>query len=350
MSKSLGNGIDPLEEIEKYGADALRLTLVTGNSPGNDMRYSSERVEASRNFANKLWNAARFVLMNLSDYEPAPHIPENLELEDKWILSKYNNLVSEVTNNLDKYELGLAIQKLYDFVWDVFCDWYIEIAKIRLYSEDESQAATARAVLVFVLDGILKLLHPFMPFITEEIWQSLPHKGESVMVADWPKFNGDLDFPVEEAEFERIMAAIRAIRNRRAEMNVPPSRKAKVYIASKYIDTFVKGTEIIKKLAYASAVEVDEEFEVPGSVTIVTDSSVISIPMAELVDVKAETERLQKELAAAQKDLEFVNNKLNNPNFVAKAPEAVVTAQRVQKEKLLAKIEMIKESLLSLMQ
>ena len=225
MSKSLGNGIDPLLEIDKYGADALRFTLATGNSPGNDMRYTPEKVEASSNFANKLWNAARFVLMNLDDNEPAPYIPEGLALEDKWILSIYNRVVKEVTDNLEKFELGIAVQKLYDFIWDVFCDWYIELAKARLTGEDEQAKKTARGVLCYVLSGTLKLLHPFMPFITEEIWQTLPHEGETIMLASFPEYSESLNFAAEETEFSRVMEAVRAVRSRRAEMNVPRPKR-----------------------------------------------------------------------------------------------------------------------------
>ena len=340
MSKSLGNGVDPLEVIDEYGADALRFSLATGNSPGNDMRYIPERVEASRNFANKLWNAARFLLMNLKSDEVMP-LPEKLALEDKWIISKYNRLVGEVTDNLEKYELGLAIQKLYDFIWDIYCDWYIEISKARLNGDNEQSANTARAVLLYVFDGILKLLHPFMPFITEEIWQSIPHKGEAIMVAEWPKFSADLDFAAEEAEFEKIMSAIRAIRNRRNEMNVPPSKKAKVCIASAFKDTFKNGESFICRLASASAVEVASEFDMPDAVCVITDDAKIYLPLAELVDFSAEIERLEKELEKANVDKDFFEKKLNNPNFVAKAPEALVKTQREQLSKVLEKIEMI---------
>ncbi len=348
MSKSLGNGIDPLEEIEKYGADALRFSLATGNSPGNDMRYTPEKVEASRNFANKLWNASRFVRMNLPEGEPAAHLPAHLALEDKWILSKYNRLVADVTENLEKFELGLAVAKLYEFTWDVFCDWYIEVAKVGLNSGDGEKAAATRAVLVYVLDGILKLLHPFMPFITEEIWQSLPHEGESIMVSAWPVCSDALCFAAEEAEFERIMAAVRAIRNRRAEMNVPPSKKAKVCIATQYADTFASGAVFMQRLAFASEVEVGVEFDMPGALTVVTADARIYIPMNELVDIEAERARLQKQLAAAKKELEFVRAKLSNENFVSKAPAAVVDAQRAQEAKTVEKLSMLEESLAAL--
>ncbi len=345
MSKSLGNGIDPLEEIEKYGADALRFTLATGNTPGNDMRYSAERVEASRNFANKLWNAARFVLMNLTDDEPAPYVPENLELEDKWILSKFNNVVKEVTDNLDKYEIGLAVSKLYDFIWDVYCDWYIELTKVRLNSEDAEKAKTARAVLTYVLSNTLKLLHPFMPFITEEIWQALPHEGESIMVSEWPKYDGALNFVEDEAEFEKVMNAIKAVRNRRAEMNVPPSKKAKLFIKTEDKNTFTKCSVFFVRLASASEVVLDDASDVEGAVSVVTTDAVIQIPMNELVDFAKELERLEKELAAANKDKEFCESKLNNPSFVDKAPEKVVAAQRETLAKANDKIALLEASI-----
>ena len=346
MSKSLGNGIDPLEIIDKYGADALRFTLATGNSPGNDMRFSDERVEASRNFANKIWNAARFILMNLPENEPAPYIPQGLEIEDKWILSQYNTLVSGVTDSLEKFELGMAVQKLYDFIWDVFCDWYIEIAKIRLNGDDEDKKATARAVLVYVMSNTLKLLHPFMPFITEEIWQTLPHTGESIMISDWPKADSALNFAAEEAEMSRIMTAIKAVRNRRAEMNVAPSKKAKIFIETTYADTFSKGTVFFKRLASASEVEVAAHFDdMDSAVSIITESARLYIPMDELVDFKAELARLNKEKAGVQKELDFVNNKLNNENFVNKAPAAVVEGQRQAKAQLEEKMALILESI-----
>ena len=346
MSKSLGNGIDPLEIIDKYGADALRFTLATGNSPGNDMRFSDERVEASRNFANKIWNAARFILMNLPENEPAPYIPQALAIEDKWILSQYNTLVSGVTDSLEKFELGMAVQKLYDFIWDVFCDWYIEIAKIRLNGDDEEQKATVRAMLVYVMSNTLKLLHPFMPFITEEIWQTLPHTGESVMISDWPKADSALNFAAEEAEMSRIMAAIKAVRNRRAEMNVAPSKKAKIFIETAYADTFLKGTVFFKRLASASEVEVAAHFDdMDSAVSIITESARLYIPMDELVDFKAELARLNKEKAGVQKELDFVNNKLNNENFVNKAPAAVVEGQRQAKAQLEEKMALILESI-----
>ncbi len=349
MSKSLGNGIDPLEIIDRYGADALRFTLATGNSPGNDMRFSDTRVEASRNFANKIWNAARFVLMNLSDDEPAPHVPDGLALEDKWILSRYNALAAGVKDALEKYELGMAVQKLYDFIWDEFCDWYIELAKIRLNGAVAAKKATAKAVLVFVLSNTLKLLHPFMPFITEEIWQALPHEGESIMVSAWPCASDALCFSEEEAQMERIMTAIKAVRNRRAEMNVAPSKKAKLFIETAYADTFRKGEVFFERLASASAVEVGEAFgEMDGAVSIITESARMYIPMQELVDFAAETARLNKELAGVEKELAMVEGKLSNENFVSKAPAAVVEGQRRQQAQLLEKKKLLSESLASL--
>ena len=347
MSKSLGNGIDPLEIIDQYGADALRLTLATGNSPGNDMRFSDEKVGASRNFANKLWNASRFILMNIGDEDIKCELPANLALEDKWVISLYNDLVKEVTDNLEKFELGMAVAKLYDFIWDVFCDWYIEIAKIRL-QKGGSEAKDAKQVLVWVMSNTLKLLHPFMPFITEEIWQTLPHDGESIMISAWPEFDPAHSFEAEEAEMERIMTAVRAIRNRRAEMNVPPSRKAKVYIATAYKPAFEHGSVFMQRLASASKVEVADSFELDGAVCIVTADAKIYIPMGELVDLAAEKARLNKELAAVEKDLAFVNGKLSNENFVAKAPAAVVEAQREQKTRYEEKIAMLKESIAKL--
>ena len=344
MSKSLGNGIDPLLVIDEYGADALRFTLATGNSPGNDMRFSDERVKASRNFANKLWNAARFVLMYLGEDYNYAGLPEELTVEDKWILSKLNTLAKEVTDNLDKFELGIAIQKLYDFIWDVFCDWYIEISKIRLQSGEG--ADTAKAVLVYVLTDILKLLHPFMPFITEEIYQALPHDTESIMISKWVKYDEKLNFSEEEAEMEKIMSAIRAIRNRRAEMNIPPSKKATVYVETALQDTFNMGAEFIKRLASTNEVNVSADFsKLENTVTIITDDAKIYIPLGELVDFEAERKRLEKEMAAAQDKLDFINKKLNNPGFVNKAPEKVVVQNREDAAKLEEKIANLKNSI-----
>ena len=345
MSKSLGNGVDPLQEIDKYGADALRFTLATGNSPGNDMRYLPERVEASRNFANKIWNAARFILMNLDDEEPAPHIPENLAVEDKWIISKFNTLAKDVTENLEKFELGLAVQKLYDFIWDVFCDWYIEIAKIRLNSDDK---ATAKAVLVYIMSGCMKLLHPFMPFITEEIWQTLPHDGESIMISDWIEYDEKLNFAKEEAEFESIMSAVKAIRTRRSEMNVAPSKKAAIYIATEKQDIFNTSSAVIAKLASGSSVEVADSFAIENAVSIVTSDATIYIPLGELVDFEAEKARLNKEKDAVLKKLEQTERKLSNEGFLSKAPEKVVEEQKQKAKEFKEKIALIDEQLAKL--
>ena len=344
MSKSLGNGIDPLLVIDQYGADALRFTLATGNAPGNDMRFSDEKVKASRNFANKLWNAARFVLMYLGNDYSYPGLPKDLAIEDKWILSKVNTLGKEVTDNLERFELGIAVAKLYDFIWDVFCDWYIEIAKIRLQSGEG--ADTAKAVLVYVLTDILKLLHPFMPFITEEIYQAIPHDTESIMISKWPEYDPTLSFADEEAQMEKIMDAIRAIRNRRAEMNIPPSKKSKVYVETAFADVFAVGSEFIKRLAYASDVEIADAFgDLGNTVTIVTNDAKIYIPLGDLVDFEAEAKRLQKELAAAEEKLAFINKKLDNPGFVNKAPEKVVQQNRDEAAKLTEKIANLRSSL-----
>ena len=344
MSKSLGNGIDPLLVIDQYGADALRFTLATGNAPGNDMRFSDEKVKASRNFANKLWNAARFVLMYLGNDYSYPGLPKDLAIEDKWILSKVNTLAKEVTDNLERFELGIAVAKLYDFIWDVFCDWYIEIAKIRLQSGEG--ADTAKAVLVYVLTDILKLLHPFMPFITEEIYQAIPHDTESIMISKWPEYDPTLSFADEEAQMEKIMDAIRAIRNRRAEMNIPPSKKSKVYVETAFSDVFAVGSEFIKRLAYASDVEIADAFgDLGNTVTIVTNDAKIYIPLGDLVDFEAEAKRLQKELAAAEEKLAFINKKLDNPGFVNKAPEKVVQQNRDAAAKLTEKIANLRSSL-----
>ena len=347
MSKSLGNGIDPLEVIRQYGADALRFTLATGNSPGNDMRFIQERVEASRNFANKIWNACRFILMNLGDEPVEPGLPGTLEAEDKWIVSQYNALCREVTDNLERFELGIAVQKLYDFIWDSFCDWYIELAKTRLQAGGE-KASGARRVLVFVMTHTLQLLHPFMPFITEEIWQSLPHEGDTIMTSRWPEYDPSLAFPDEEESFERIMKAIRGIRNRRAEMGVPPSKKAHVYVATPYRKDFDAAKPFIERLAFASKVETGEAFEIDNAVRIVSDGAVIDIPMGELVDTEKEIARLDKERAGCEKQLAQANAKLSNPGFLAKAPEAVVAAERDKVAKLTEKLGSLRESLAAL--
>ena len=342
MSKSLGNGIDPLLVIDQYGADALRMFLATGNSPGNDMRYSEKRVEACRNFANKLWNASRFVHMNIDDYDVKNELPATLETEDKWILHTLNNVAKEVNENLEKFELGIALSKIYDFIWNSYCDWYIELCKARLQSEGET-AQNARQVLIYVLDKILKLLHPFMPFITEEIWQTIPHdtEGKTVMLEKYPEYDPSLDFPSEAEEMMKVMEAITAIRTQRNEMNVPPSKKAKLFIATAIPETFSNGEQFFKKLASASEVEISDSFDIDGAVTIVTSNAKIYIPMEELVDKEAELKRLNKELKQVEKMLAQDEGKLNNPGFMSKAPEKVIEKIKGQAEKEREKIALI---------
>ncbi|WOC32725.1 MULTISPECIES: valine--tRNA ligase [Caproicibacterium] len=345
MSKSLGNGIDPLEVVDSYGADALRFTLITGISPGNDTRYSEERVQASRNFANKIWNASRFILMNIEGKAVPDALPQALSMEDKWILHAFNRLAGEINDNLEKFEFGIAAQKLHDFLWEQFCDWYIEIAKIRLNGSDEEAAQQVRQVLVWVMNRTLALLHPFMPYITEEIWQTLPHTGEALMVALYPQYDTSLTFVQDAEKMEAIMAAVRGVRNRRAEMNVEPSRKTKLYIASDKADTFRAGEEIFKRLAYATGIETAAAFDLSGAVTIVTPDAKIFIQMDELVDKEAERKRLTKELETAQKGYQNAQAKLQNEKFMSKAPEKVVAGVRANAEKLKAHIELIASSL-----
>ena len=348
MSKSLGNGIDPLEMAEKYGADALRFNLITGNSPGNDMRFYVEKCEAMRNFCNKIWNASRFVMMNLTVEDN--HLPETLETEDKWILSKLNQVTKEVCDNMDSFELGVAAGKIYDFIWDSYCDWYIELTKPRLNGDDENAKENAQRVLLYVLTEILKLLHPFMPFITEEIWQALPHEGEALMIADYPKYDEKLHFPVDEVNFEMVMDAIKAVRARRSEMNVPPSRKSHLIIVTDKAKAFTDGEKFICKLAYASAISVTSELPetTDGMVSVITDNARMFMPMAELVDLEKEKARMEKELANARKQLDGQIAKLSNEKFVSRAPEAVVNTEREKKAKLEALIENLEESLKNL--
>ena len=348
MSKSLGNGVDPIAVINTYGADALRFNIITGNSPGNDMRYYDERCEAMRNFANKIWNASRFVMMNLTIDKN--ELPDKLELEDKWILSKLNTLVREVNENIDKYELGIAANKIYDFIWDTYCDWYIELTKPRLNGADEAARLSAQKVLLYVLTETLKLLHPFMPFITEEIWQALPHEGEALMIERYPEFSPELDFPADEADFETVMTAIRAVRSRRAEMNVPPSKKPHLIIVTDREDVFRRGETYLSKLAYAGSVELRAEApeSIDGMVSVVTDEARMFMPMAELVDLEAERARIEKALAKAQKELESQEKKLSNEAFIAKAPEKIVAQEREKAEKARALIENLTESLKNL--
>ena len=330
MSKSLGNGIDPLDMIDRYGADALRFNLITGNSPGNDMRFYVEKCEAMRNFCNKLWNASRFVMMNLGIEKN--ELPETLELEDKWILSRLNDVVKEVCENMDHFELGVAAGKIYDFIWDDYCDWYIELTKPRLNSGDEALSRSAQQVLLYVLTEILKLLHPFTPFITEEIWQALPHEGEALMVQEYPAYREALSFPLEA---------------QRSEMNVPPSRKAHLMIVTEEREAFEAGRSYITKLAYASEVSVLDAVPADADkmVTAVTDNARMFMPMADLVDLEKERARLQKELANAEKQLQGQIAKLSNQNFVTRAPEAVVNVEREKQAKLEALIENLKANL-----
>lgn len=346
MSKSLGNGIDPLEVIAEYGADALRFTLVTGSTPGNDTRYSEAKVKSSRNFANKLWNAARFVMMNLRDGMETG-LPEELDLSDRWVLSSLNSVIKEVTENIENYDLGLAAQKVYDFIWDVYCDWYIEIAKLRLNSGDEKQADNARRVLVYVLSEALKLLHPFMPFITEEIYRALPGSGESIMVSDWPVYCEELHFAQDEEGFTNLVALIKAIRAVRAEMGVHPAKKTRLFIETKHADDFNKGEAYLSKFAFANEITIGAAFEgdAAGNVQVVTDAARAFIPMMELVDKEKELARLNKELAGCEKDIAALSGKLNNPGFVAKAPAAVVEGERVKLAKAEDKKKKVLESI-----
>ena len=348
MSKSAGNGVDPIEMIERFGADALRFNIITGNSPGNDMRFYVERCEAMRNFANKLWNASRFVMMNLTIGDCA--LPEKLELEDRWILSKLNSLRGEVRENLDRYELGIAAQKIYDFIWDSYCDWYIELTKPRLNGGDAAAKEGAERVLLYVLTDILKLLHPFMPYITEEIFQAIPHEGEALIVAPYPKYDAALSFPEDEAGFELIMDAVKAVRSRRAEMNVPPSKRPTLIITSDRPEVFEAGRTYLSKLAYAGEVEISAEApaDTEGMVSVVTGSAKMFMPMAELVDIEKERARIEKELDKARAQLEAQNKKLANESFVSRAPEAVVNAERERAEKAKALIANLEESLAKL--
>ena len=345
MSKSAGNGIDPLVMIEQYGCDSLRMNMIANNSPGNDTNFSTKRCEAMRNFANKLWNASRYVMMNLAEGE-SYSLPalDKLEIADKWVLSKLNTLIGEVTENMEKYELGVAMQKLYDYIYDIYCDWYIELTKARLYSEDADRKQTAISVLVYVLDQMLRLLHPFMPFITEEIWQSLPHEGEALIVAKWPEMRDDLSFKTECDQMESVMNAIRAIRNRRAEMNVPPSKKAALYVLTAKPQIFVEGEGFLQRLAYADNISMleKEPENLDGMVTITTADAKLYIPMGQLVDVAKELARITKELEAAKKFLNSLEAKLSNEKFVSRAPEAVVAAEREKAAKhrdLIAQLE-----------
>ncbi len=346
MSKSLGNGIDPLEVIEKYGADALRFALATGNSPGNDMRFSDEKIEAARNFANKLWNAARFVLINLT-IEKAELPPESsLAIEDKWILTRFENTVKSVTANLDRYELGVALSTICDFIWDIYCDWYIELSKASLSDRESERGRCAQSVLCYVLAETLKLLHPFMPFITEEIYSNLPGTSGSIMVSDYPEYDAALCFESESADMEKVISAIKAIRVRRAEMNVAPSRKTKIFIVTKYPEAFKKEVHpFFERLAAASEVELVDCYEDDGAVRIITDSASVYIPMADMVDFEAERARLTEELKKVDGEISRAESKLSNENFTSRAPAAVVGAEREKLANYKAKREGVLEAL-----
>ena len=353
MSKSLGNGIDPLEIIDTYGADALRFALATGNSPGNDMRFSDEKIEAARNFANKLWNASRFVRMNLTIENAQLPDSDKLAAEDKWVLHKFNALVAEVTNALDRFEVGVALASIYEFTWDIFCDWYIELTKARLNDKESEGNQTAQNVLAYVLTGILKLLHPFMPFITEEIYQSLPHDTESIMISEYPKFCDALVFTADAEKMNKVISAIRAIRTRRNEMNVPPSRKAKVYIATKYADAFDGATKVFfERLASASEVEIAESFEgvlsADDAVQIITDSATIFLPLSDIIDTEKEKARLEGEEKKLIGEIDRLEKKLSNEGFVAKAPAAVVEGEKAKLEKYRENLEGVKAALAKL--
>ncbi len=348
MSKSLGNGIDPLEIIDEYGADALRFMLASGNSPGNDMRFSDDKVKSSRNFANKLWNATRFIMMNLpEDFEAQDTLPETLTLEDKWLVSKINTLAKEVCDNLDKFELGVAVSKLYDFIWDVYCDWYIELTKPRILAGGET-CQNAQTVLVWAMQRILKLLHPFMPFITEEIWQALVNNGKPIMLEKFPTYDESLVYAAEESDFEKIITAIKAIRNRRAEMNVPPSKKAELYIETAQADVFEKGIMFFERLASASGVKITDKVEMPDAVTVVTDCARLFIPLSEIIDKDKELARLNKEKAAVLKDIEIISKKLTNEGFLAKAPAQLIESEKAKLERANEKLSKIEQSLAAL--
>lgn len=349
MSKSLGNGIDPLEIIEQYGADALRLTLVIGSTPGNDMRFSDDKVKASRNFANKLWNATRFVMMNLPE-DFVPGEPSTLTMADRWILSRLNSLAREVTANLDKFELGLAAQKVQDFIWEVYCDWYIEIAKIRLNSEDAGEADSARKILVQVLSEALKLLHPFMPFITEEIYTALPGSADSVMNQAWPVYREEMHFEEEEIGFEKVMDLIKAVRAIRNDMGVHPTKRTSMIVETADAAPFKAGESYLAKFAFADEVSFVEKYEgdTAGMVQVVTNAARAFITMMELIDRDKELARLNKEKAGCEKEIASCEAKLNNEGFVGKAPEQVVQKIRDSYAAAKAKLAKIEESLAAL--
>ena len=351
MSKSLGNGIDPLKVIEEYGADALRFALATGNAPGNDMRFSDEKIESARNFANKLWNASRFVLMNLTESdEELLKMPEENELtiEDKWILSRYNKLVKTVNDNINNYEIGVALAEIYSFAWDYFCDWYIEMAKSRTFESGTAGALTAKRVLVYVLTGILKLLHPYMPFITEEIYQAIPHSDESVMISAYPEYSASLDFAEAEESIDRMIGCIVAIRARRAEMNVPPSKKAKLFVVTKYEDNFRRAEKILEKLAYTSELIITDKYESDDAIMIATDFGSLYIPLSEVVDIDKERARLSEQMKKNDAEIERIEKKLSNEGFVSKAPAAVIEGERAKLAKYIETKEALKVAIAKL--
>ena len=351
MSKSLGNGIDPLEIIDRYGADALRLTLITGNAPGNDMRFYYERVEANRNFANKVWNASRFILMNMDKKTLPEKQPSELEPVDMWILSRLNTLIREVTDNMERFELGIAVQKVYDFIWDEFCDWYIEMVKPRLYTQDkESSQGAALWTLRTVLLQALKLLHPYMPFITEEIFCNLQETEESIMVSSWPVYREEWNFAREEQDIETIKEAVRGIRNLRAGMNVAPGRKAAVYVVSEsevVRNTFKKGSLFLASLAHASCVSVqcDKTGIAQDAVSVPLADASVYIPFAELVDIRQETERLEKEKKRLQGELARCENMLANEKFISKAPASKIEEEREKQKKYTKMMEQVENRL-----
>ena len=345
MSKSLGNGIDPLKVIEEYGADALRFALATGNAPGNDMRFSDEKIESARNFANKLWNASRFVLMNLTESdEELLVMPDESELsvEDKWILSRYNKLVKSVNENINNYEIGVALAEIYSFAWDYFCDWYIEMAKSRTFEGSTPTALTAKRILVYVLTGILKLLHPYMPFITEEIYQALPHSDESIMISKYPEYDEAMNFSDSEEAIDRMIGCIVAIRARRAEMNVPPSKKAKLFVVTKYEENFCRCEKILEKLAYTSEVIIVDKYESDDALMIATDFGSLYIPIAEVVDLDKERARLAEQMKKNDAEIERIEKKLSNEGFVSKAPAAVIDGEKAKLSKYLETREALK--------
>ena len=345
MSKSLGNGIDPLDVIDEYGTDALRFMLASSVSPGNDMRYSDEKMIAARNFCNKMWNAGRFILMNDVDGVKPDALPAELEIEDRWILTQLENVIQEVTANLEHFELGIAASKVYDFAWDVFCDWYVELAKLRLNSDDEKRKQSCKQVLVYTFTRILQMLHPFMPFITEAIYEALPTSCESIMISRWPEFDSSLCFEEDTERFGKIMDIIKAVRAIRAEKNVQPSKLLDLSIETQETEVFSAGSEFIKRLAKAATVTVGTGFDIPDAVQAVTDSARALIPLSELVDREKELARLEKELKAVEKDMAGLEGRLSNPQFLSKAPENVVAGERDKLEKLTAKKAMILDSI-----